>query len=168
MARAHAARGESSTTSAAGPGAVIGDSPVRISSIALRELTYRELEFEAEKLRVTEPRMNIGLQMQGQIRFLDAHHAELLLKISAKPDPVIKPIELFVAMSGVFERMPPLGPRAFAAFVSSSGPRILFPYLREAISTISNRGLFGAVHLDPVSVNPLLTDEQLAKIPLTD
>jgi preprotein translocase subunit SecB len=149
-------------------GTMEGNLPVRITTISLRELQYREVQVDRSKLRLTDPRMSVDLDMQGQIRFIDAHHAELRIRAAVKPDAFVTPIEVFVAMSAVFERQPTIGPRAFAQFVNDAGPRILFPYIREAISTITNRGVFGALHLDPVAISPMLSAEQLSQIPEKD
>jgi preprotein translocase subunit SecB len=142
--------------------------PLRLLSVALRELSYRELPFDPAKLVPDQVRMNIGLQLQVQLRFLNSSNAEIRLNASVKPDPTVKPIEISVSMSAVFERSPEMGPREFARVVHDVGARILYPYVREVCSNVTNRGIFGAMHLDPMVVATPLSEEQLARFPETD
>jgi preprotein translocase subunit SecB len=55
--------------------------------------------------------------------------------------------------------------RALVEMISGSGGRLLYSYLRELVSSVSSRGVYGPVFLDPVSVGPILTTEQIADVP---
>lgn len=44
-------------------------------------------------------------------------------------------------------------------FAENSGIRIIFPYLREVISTASMKGLYGPIWLDPMAISVIRPEE---------
>jgi preprotein translocase subunit SecB len=97
------------------------------------------------------PSVNFGWdwQIQGDDRFV------VIITLSVEPTRQ-RPERATVNMAGVFH---PVGEKQtvpFQEFVFTHAPTILLPYAREAISSLTGRGLYGALHLPPINVMALM------------
>lgn len=82
---------------------------------------------------------------------------EVLLAVRVLPSKK-RAEELKVAVVGRFEGTGTVAGVTFQSFVHVSAPAILFPYVREIVSSLSSRGPFGAMYLPPTNVQMLVEE----------
>lgn len=126
--------------------------PLALDRIALRAATYEEKE-------TTEPPLPLppGHKMEMRVDFQGAVGSresllELQLKLRVEPDAKYMPFVVSVVYSAYFVRDASMDDDAALAFLHSAGVRILFPYIRETISSLTSKGLFGVLFLDPMDI----------------
>lgn len=126
--------------------------PLILDRIALRAVTYEEKE-------ITEPpaplppgrKMEMKIDFQGAVGARD-NLLELQLRLRVEPDPRYMPMVVSVIYSAYFVREAGIDDAGAHTFLHTAGVRILFPYIREAVSSVTGKGLFGALFLDPVDI----------------
>jgi preprotein translocase subunit SecB len=152
------------------PETAVSELGVRLNTVALRSLAYREVGPQPRLRPDQQPqRINLDLELTGELRLHNQPDGrppavELSLKAVARPDVAIKPIEVEVQLSAVFTRVDPTSFDDLLRFTNAAGARLLFPYLREIVSSVTSRGLYGPVLIDPVTVESLMPDEKLHEI----
>lgn len=129
---------------------------IAIDRLVCRTASYREVEVQQ---RPTPPEQ--GAQLAIELKFdvrvsLFDQAAELYMGVEVRPDPSHVPIEIQVGYSLFFRRPPELTEDAIKRFASTSGLIIIYPYVRQMVSDLSARGLFGPVWLDPLGAQTLL------------
>jgi preprotein translocase subunit SecB len=134
-------------------------SGVAITSISLRELQYEEVDTEAGP--DTPPVGQTLFDMFTAIDVRPPDFVQVTLKVNVRTNPKEKPIKLLVVVSGVFRRAPSVTIEQFAEFLRSRSQHILFPYVREVVSSITVRGVTGALYINPVVLEPFMTLEEM-------
>ena len=79
----------------------------------------------------------------------------LTAKFNSKDPEESKLFKLEVSVFGLFEEMPN-SPLTIRQFAEIQAPALLFPYLREAVTTITSKSPIGPVILPPINVSALL------------
>jgi len=144
-------------------------SPVQLQAVALRELSYTEIANPSQPPTAPGPgktdiSVEIGLQGTINIQSDSATGApliELLLSATVNPDALLRPITVKVVVGGLFSASPPIGLRELLGYVNEGGARLLFPYLREMVSAVTGRGVYGPIFLQPVILGPLRPNDEL-------
>ncbi|MDO3388548.1 protein-export chaperone SecB [Gilvimarinus sp. SDUM040013] len=123
-------------------------------SFAIKRIYLKDLSFETPMglegySQTKAPKVNQELNVQVN-KVNDTHHEVVLfLTITATVDErAVFLVE--VKQAGVFEiaNMPN---QAIAQIINANCPNILFPYAREAIDSILNRGGFSPINLPPIN-----------------
>lgn len=135
-------------------------SGIAITSIALRELHYEEVD--PGKATLDAPA--VGQTLFDIFTAVDVRPPDLVqisLKVNVRTNPKEKPIKLLVVVSGVFKRAPEVSDDQLAEFLRTRSQHILFPYVREAVSSTTGRGVTGALYINPVVLGPFMTLEEM-------
>lgn len=140
---------------------------LEILSVGLRDLAYRELlEPAAATARPQGARIaQVAFGLSASIDFPGPQIATLTLHGTARdaaPEPLA---EVELRITAVFKHDPKLSQRAVGTYLSKMGGNILFPYIREAVHSVSARGFFQPMLLTPRVITDLFTDAQLATLP---
>ncbi len=90
-------------------------------------------------------------RVQGDDRFV------VVITLTVQPTRQ-RPESVSVTMAGVFHRVGEEQSVPFDTFVFTHAPSILLPYAREAISSLTGRGLNGALQLPPINVIALMKE----------
>ncbi len=126
--------------------------PLALERVALRELSYREIPGVTPAPVPNElVQMNIALRINAAVMLLP-EGCELRLDAEVVPDSTYQPIEMHIAVSGYFRRVGEISDEALLEFLKGPGVRIVFPYLRELVSSTTGRGIFPAVWIDPIGL----------------
>jgi preprotein translocase subunit SecB len=131
---------------------------IPLSGYSLERVFSQEQHFEGLTAPIglsegASSNINFGWdwQLQGDDRFV--------VLITLKVEPTLqRPERVSVTMAGVFHRVGEQQSVPFDAFVLTHAPSILLPYAREAISSLTGRGLNGALHLPPINVMALMKE----------
>lgn len=114
----------------------------------------KDLSFEnpgaPDSLRTKDGKPNIGIQVNVSARQMGDTDYEVDLKIDAKGesgDTVLFNTELLY--SGLF-RIANVPQEALQAVIMIECPRLLFPFARQIISDVTQRGGFPPLMIDPV------------------
>jgi preprotein translocase subunit SecB len=137
------------------PSATAKQLGVTLDRISLRRLSYNELSGaslfpESSSKGPTEVTVNL----EGRVNVFP-QGVELYLELVARPDPAKKPIEISAGMSAFFKRLEGVSDDDLLKFAQGAGLRIIFPYLREVVSSVTGRGLYGTFLLNPLHVQIL-------------
>jgi preprotein translocase subunit SecB len=140
---------------------------LEILSVGLRGIAFRELmEPAAASARPQGARIaQVAFALSASIDFPDPQIATLTLHGTARdaaPEPLA---EVELRMTAIFKHAPELSRRAVGEYLSKMGGNILFPYIREAVHSVSSRGFFQPMLLTPRVITDLFTDAQLATLP---
>ena len=152
------------------PAGNVQHTQVHIDAIALRSLKYEELP-TSEPLSVTgtqSQRLSLSLSMAGEIKVagqaVGGPRVELVLRTQIVPDKTVRPVNIEVELSALFSADEGVAFESLLKFVNSVGVRIMFPYLREVVTTITARGIYGPIFLDPSNVGAMMTDEKIQEV----
>jgi preprotein translocase subunit SecB len=74
-----------------------------------------------------------------------------------------RPENVNVTMVGIFRPVGEAQTVSFQRFVFDHAPSILMPYAREAISSLTGRGINGSLNLPPINVVALMEDMDPAR-----
>lgn len=128
-----------------------------LQSLVLRELKYRELEeptpeniVRAQSIEGTHP---IEISIQGQLRRRSNGVAETQLSVVVDGSKAGKPVEMTVVMTAQFRARVEVDADTIKRFLATSAPMIMFPYIRELVASVTNRGIFGMIQLDPIRID---------------
>jgi preprotein translocase subunit SecB len=146
--------------------------PIRLQAVALRKLSYEEttpVQGAARELNTSPERLSAEVKLEGTINLRmeqtsGTRIVELLLSASVRPDPSVRPVAIDVTLAALFSAGVAVSTRQLLQFVNDGGVRLLFPYLREIISAVSARGIYGPIFLDPVVIGPLRPDAELDRL----
>ena len=139
---------------------------IALRGVALRQISYDELVSPAELgLSGPVPMDPSQLGITGTLNLFQEHGAEVLLEGTLVARVQGRDLyRIRATVAGLFVAQESVSPRQLAQFAADTGLRLLFPYFREIVSSISGRGVFGQLLLDPVSIGPLLKPEQLNQL----
>lgn len=144
-------------------------SGIQLQGVAMRHLLYEELRpHEAPVPDESTAPVNSQVSYAANIQLFDNRMGELSITLTMEPDPARRPIRVRATMSALFGRGSDVSARQLAEFMNTSGAVILFPYLREVVSSVTGRGVYPPMHLNPIRLGPLLAPEALADIPASD
>lgn len=105
-----------------------------------------------------EPKLNLDLQTKGTLVEGDIHQVVLMITVTTKINEDVA----FIAeihQAGIFT-IKGFPESEFRAIVGSLCPNILFPYARENISELVNRGGFPPLYLAPINFDALYRQHQ--------
>lgn len=162
-------------SSVADAGLPVGEmrmTPIRLHAVALRKLAYEEatpVQSAARAPNAAPERVSAEVKLEGTINLRTEQTSgtplvELLLSASVRPDPSVRPVAIDVTLAALFSAGVDVSMRQLLQFVNEGGVRLLFPYLREVISAVSARGIYGPIFLDPVVIGPLRPDAELDRM----
>ncbi len=136
--------------------------PVRLDRIALRAATYEEKEISSPPLPVALGQsVAMAVDVQGGVG-TRGEFLELQLRLTIEPDSRYIPVKVAVTYSAFFVRPPTMADDTAVDFLHGAGVRILFPYIRETVSNLTSRGVFGPVWLDPMDIQIIQAKKQKA------
>ncbi len=142
--------------------------PVRLVAVAVRELTYRELPPPiALTLADVHARGALSQQvinLNGGIGFSPPNLVDVTIRATLIPVGDLKLFELAVRISGLFEKSPGVTNHQAAELLSGFAGRLLFPFVREALMTMTSKTIFGSLPIQPMTLGPLFPAEVLEKI----
>ena len=142
--------------------------PVQLIAVAIRELVYRELPLpghvQVADLVATGTFRQPSLRVSSSITVAPQNLLEVSIQATLTPVGDLKAFELSVRLSGLFQRRADMANRDAAAQLSVLGGRLLFPFVREALMTAMSKTIFGALTIQPVTLEPLFPPEVLAGI----
>jgi preprotein translocase subunit SecB len=98
-----------------------------------------------------QPRATVGLDW----RLVDEFQFTVVITLAIDPTRE-RPESIRVMMHGVFTRVGDSPTVPVMAFIQGHAPAILMPYVREAISSLTGRGYYGAMNLPPINVAMLM------------
>lgn len=103
-------------------------------------------------------RVPLQLHIEGTATITpDRNRAVITIAVVARPDPKWQPYLIEVTVAGRFERKAGT-PDQFDQFCRQGVPPILFPYVRQAVHSVSRDAMFGPVLLDPMNVQALFAE----------
>ena len=130
--------------------------PIKIVRIALRSLEYKELApNRPARILAANQQVKVSLAVRAELR-LAVEGAEVLLEVVVNPDSEFIPTEVRASLSAYFSREPTVSDEQLKQFAAGPALRILYPYIRELVSSITARGLYSQVWLDPIQAQFLL------------
>ena len=132
---------------------------IAITSISLRQLHYEEV---GEVEQPNSPPVGQTLfDMFTSIDVRPPDFVQVSLKVTVRTNPKERPITLVVVVSAVFIRAPSVTIDQFAEFLRTRSQQVIFPYVREVVSSVTARGLTGALYINPVVLEPFMTLEEM-------
>ena len=131
-----------------------GDKRITIGKIYVKDLSFESPQAPTVfKGREWQPQTNLNLRSSTNQIEGDQHEVVLTITIDAKEeDKTIFLVEL--QQAGIFE-IAGYNEEEFGAVVGSFCPNILFPYAREAIASMIQRGGFPEFLLQPINFDAL-------------
>lgn len=139
---------------------MIAPSGIAITGISLRELHYEELDPHADG----DAALPTGQTVFNIFTAVDVKPPDLFqvsLKLNVRTNQKEKPINLTLVVSAVFKRAPGVTKEQLAEFLRTRSQHVLFPYVREVVSSITGRGITGALYLNPIVLEPFMTQEEM-------
>jgi preprotein translocase subunit SecB len=144
---------------------------VSLKAVGLRGLSYEEIDFtmaseaDAGSARVDQrlPASITGSLSILNARQTDAPRIELTITMELEASGAERPVEVRVTVAGLFHADETVSMSTALAHVNTQGPRMLFPYLREIVTSVTQRGIFGAVYLEPIILGPMIEDAEVEK-----
>jgi preprotein translocase subunit SecB len=126
---------------------------------ALERVYVKDLSFESPNVpemftRQGQPEVNVELGTEGRA-VSDQGHVEAVLTVTVRSTLEDKTVFIAeVQQAGLF-RMSGIPEEQMEQLMGINCPTILFPYAREAISSLVTRGGFQQILLDPVNFQAL-------------
>jgi len=129
---------------------------VRFDRVITQLLQFEELTLPDGVLPTPAPggRTSVQLRLKVAISTPDDgafDSALVFFDSEIFPDPAHQPYKIRVVLGGVFSHVE-LPQEEFLDFCRRSGPTIMFPYLRAAVSGLTADAQFGPVRIDPVNL----------------
>jgi len=138
---------------------------VRLLGIAVRSLSYREVtEDTVSGPRESPQTMNVSWEFESGLAVVNRHTASIRMKFTFKPDEAVRPIEVVGDIQALFSRDEAVSPASFINYLNTRGGTMLIPYIREAISSITSRGVYGPIFVDPMAFAAIAPHDVIAGI----
>lgn len=134
---------------------------VDLRGVHLRKVHYDELGKVATDAVGSSA---VTFSMSGRVIAQDRNTVALHVDFDLKPVGLTTGIQIAISLSALFARMPEIDALAFISFVNRQGGPLLFPFIRELTANLTQRGLYEPIWLDPVSLDPLLAEDQVIAI----
>ena len=105
-----------------------------------------------------------GFEVQLTWREVGDHTVDVRLGLRVKPDddPEKCPYHVVVEMWGRFDVSDMPAALTKASFARRNAAAILMPYARETIASLTSRGSFGPIRIQPVNIVAMIDDETVA------
>ncbi len=137
-------------------------------NFALQKIYVKDVSFESPQpvkyfTNNVKPKINIDLQTESRLIENDAHEVTLCLTVSAKledSDDVVYLVE--IKQAGIFS-ITGFSKEDGNKIINCHCPNILFPYAREAVSGLVERGGFPQLLLAPMNFEALY-EQHLQKL----
>lgn len=128
------------------------------AEFSLQRIFLKDLSFEAPQgakafQKQWKPKVNQDLS--NKANKLDDEHYEVVLSLTITvkdEDETLYLVE--VHQAGIF-RIAGVEQQQLAALLNTQCPQILFPYARETVDSLANRGSFPALMLPPINFDAL-------------
>ena len=152
------------TVPAADAAEVVLQRGVRVSWIAIRSLSYRETGKApiAPANMETEQTMSASWEFESGLSLIARLAASVTIRFSFTAD--VKPVEVKGEIQGLFTRDESVSPIAFIQYLNNRGGTMLVPYIREAISSVTSRGMFGPIFVEPMAFASIAPPDALAEL----
>jgi preprotein translocase subunit SecB len=127
---------------------------IHLKSVHLVDQTFR---YQADK----KPSVGLHVKMNLQNNINEAERvleSLLTFDVLASDKPEDSLFIISATIRGLFQEVPG-GPIDLKKFSEINGPAILFPFVREAISSVTAKSPVGAVLLPPVNIGALVRGE---------
>lgn len=135
-------------------------SGVEITSIAVRGLRYYENAGPNSKTKFDEAWPEPGsLNFVGKLRIHSAETVEFSMWVRARLESGGAVFGIYIALSAMFSRESIIEARPFMTFINRQGAPILYPYVREIVTSLSAKSIYEPVVLPPLIIAPLVDDE---------
>ena len=142
--------------------------PLQFLGTAIRELTYRELPVPSNmtvaELQTSGALRDQSIVLQSQIGFAPPNLVEVSIHATMTPVGDVKAFDLSLKLSGLFAKTAEMSNREAAEALSEIAGRMLFPFIREALMTMTSKTILGLIPVQPIFLGPLFTDAQFAEI----
>lgn len=136
---------------------------IRLLAVSLRRLVYEEVESPDISEPVGGGTFPISVKLAGQFNMADDNLAEALMLLSLVPDPRDRALKIEATMSALFQHEEDVPQENVAVFLNHNAGRLLFPYMRELVTSITSRGIFESIHLEPWIIGPLVPDDEVRR-----
>lgn len=128
---------------------------VELKAIALRHLEYREIpRSEVFATSQPHPKINIKIDANATINVYEGKLAEFIFDVTVAPDPAFRPVVIRAKIALVVYA-PALNETDLQVWLQQVGGFIVYPYIREIVSDVTTRGVYGTLLLDPMPVSSL-------------
>ncbi|OTQ73768.1 MULTISPECIES: protein-export chaperone SecB [unclassified Gilliamella] len=146
------------------------------TQFAIQRIYTKDVSFETNNVpeiftKQWQPEMNLELNSSSQALSDEVHEVSLRVTVTVKQQEEVVYI-CEVTQSGIFSLIG-FDDAQIQHCVGAYCPNILFPYAREVISSLVNKGTFPQVNLEPVNfealfINYLQQQEQQAQNSATE
>ncbi|OCG04799.1 protein-export chaperone SecB [Gilliamella apis] len=146
------------------------------TQFAIQRIYTKDVSFETNNVpeiftKQWQPEMNLELNSASQALSDEVHEVSLRVTVTVKQQEEVVYI-CEVTQSGIFSLIG-FDDAQIQHCVGAYCPNILFPYAREVISSLVNKGTFPQVNLEPVNfealfINYLQQQEQQAQNSATE
>ena len=146
------------------------------TQFAIQRIYTKDVSFETNNVpeiftKQWQPEMNLELNSASQALSDEVHEVSLRVTVTVKQQEEVVYI-CEVTQSGIFSLIG-FDDAQIQHCVGAYCPNILFPYAREVISSLVNKGTFPQVNLEPVNfealfINYLQQQEQQAQNSTTE
>lgn len=120
-------------------------SPFRVLRVTLRHLEYQEVEQRSGA--VPADAVGTDTHLAASVT-LFVEGVEVALDVHVPPEPTRMPVRLRVAFSAFLARPEGMSDEQFVPLIGEIGPRLLLPYVRQAVTQVTALGLYGPLNLD--------------------
>lgn len=124
-----------------------------IQRIYVKDISYESPNAPAIFRKEWQPAIQLDLDTRSEKLEENAFEVVLSLTVTARIDEEVAFL-CEVQQAGIFS-VPALEDAQLAHMLASFCPNILFPYAREAVSSLVNRGTFPQLNLAPVNFDAL-------------
>lgn len=160
------------SASAVPPVASLNRTAIEFNAIVLRSLIFQELDAEGFRAQVGDRvgDATIRIDVNGQIEILskpadDSSRVEMKLAVRVGSLDEEKPFRVDVLLSALFSAASHEATLLqLVKYVNDAGPRTVFPYVREIVSSATSRGRFGALLLNPIVLGAIAPAERLEEL----
>ena len=146
------------------------------TQFAIQRIYTKDVSFETNNVpeiftKQWQPEMNLELNSSSQALSDEVHEVSLRVTVTVKQQEEVVYI-CEVTQSGIFSLIG-FDEAQIQHCVGAYCPNILFPYAREVISSLVNKGTFPQLNLEPVNfealfINYLQQQEQQAQNSVTE
>lgn len=140
-------------------------SGVDITSIAVRGLRYYEDAGPQSKTKFDDKWPEPGsLNFVGKLKLISETNVEFSIWVRARLQSGEAVFGVYLGLSAIFSRQSIIEARPFIGFINRQGAPILYPYVREIVTSVSARTIYEPVVLPPLIIAPLIDDETLENL----
>ncbi len=132
-------------------------SGIQLVAVLLRQLQYNELDSPPNSLEIGK----LTFTLNGSLAINPPFIAQVGMKADVISHTALnQAVGVQALLTATFRRSLEVSPTVFIEFVRMRSGPLLFPYLREVISAVTGRGVAGAQYLNPLVMDPLMSQEE--------